>query len=128
EIASGDYGAFAKLEQEVQDLVRGRFQGPEFSQQVAGLLQVASRESLDYSLNLAIGYLEDLARSAVQTWQTNVASRRSLSRSLAALSRRPRHSRGVGTVELAEVEEDSFRWNWQDIKNLPNGLNAAYRQ
>ncbi len=28
----------------------------------------------------------------------------------------------------AAFDDDNFRWNWQDIKNLPNGLNAAYRQ
>ncbi|GLC68494.1 hypothetical protein PLESTF_000698500, partial [Pleodorina starrii] len=111
EIASGDTGALSKLEREVQELIRGRFQAPD----------AAAQDPQNPAASSA-------------AWKANLTSRRSLGRSLAALSRGPGAGRssqsGVAAataMALAE-EEDNFRWNWQDIKNLPNGLNAAYRQ
>ncbi|GLI70609.1 hypothetical protein VaNZ11_015539, partial [Volvox africanus] len=103
EIVSGDLAALSKLEQEIQELVRGRFQSPNVTTP------------------------PDFVQTAASVWRENVASRRNLNRSLAALSRRPGNHSDTGTARLAD-EEDNFRWNWQDIKNLPNGLNAAYRQ
>ncbi|GFR45284.1 hypothetical protein Agub_g6392, partial [Astrephomene gubernaculifera] len=123
DLAAGGSQALADLDQEVQDLIRGRFQSP-----LLPVIQEAERAA---------------APKTIAEGERGGAGRRSsVARGLAGRTRRGPSilstaaggggwKRGGASEYLGALgssEEDDFRWNWQDIKNLPNGLDAAYRQ
>ncbi|GLC35175.1 hypothetical protein PLESTB_000562600 [Pleodorina starrii] len=120
ELASGSPEALAKLDQDVQQLVRGRLQSP-------------SPQEIERSVNnMAAGGDSRGAGGRRATLGRGPGARTRLGPSmLAAMGTSHAHSRGgsggSGSGATA-FDDDNFRWNWQDIKNLPNGLNAAYQQ